>query len=185
MRVFAFSGSLRAQSFNGRLLQLAKAELERVGVEVDVFDLKSANLPMYDEDVLNAGGVPAIDDAKARIAQSQGVLSVCPEYNYSLPGGVKNFLDWCSRPASTNPFKGRLAALMGATPGLGGTGQGQLALRHVLSMGLSMWVMPGVFAVGNAAEALSLEEGLTDERQRRQLESFIARFVEELRVRNR
>lgn len=185
MKVFAFCGSLRAGSHNGKLLALATKELQRVGVEVDTFSLKAANLPMYDEDLLTAGGVKSIDEAKERIASAHGVLSVCPEYNYSVPGPVKNFLDWCSRPPATNPFKGKLVALMGATPGFGGTAQGQLALRHVFSAGLSCWVLPGTFAVNRSGEAFDGEGALKDEVSARHLESFVARFAEELRFRNR
>jgi chromate reductase len=185
VKVFAFCGSLREGSFNARLLALATRELVRLGVEVDTFSLKAANLPMYDEDVLTAGGVKSIDDAKERIAGAHGVLCVSPEYNYSIPGTVKNFVDWCSRPPATNPFKGKLAALMGATPGFGGTAQGQLAIRHVFSTGLSCWVMPGIFALNRAGEAFDDAGALKDEMHARHLESFLARFVEELRFRNR
>lgn len=182
MKVLAFTGSLRTGSWNERLLAVAVEVLRRKQVEVDVFNLKAAQLPVYDPDT-DANPPPALTDFKERLRAATGLLIASPEYNYSYPGALKNLLDFASRPPKENPFSGRVSAQLGATPGPGGTLQAQAMLRHVLS-GLGCHTLPGSFTVSRAVEAFD-DSGLKDERQRQNLDTFLGRFVDELTLRSR
>jgi chromate reductase len=183
LTVFAFAASLRAGSWNKKLLAVAASELESLGVTVDVFDLKAANFPLYDDDVLQQGIPPGVADFKARAAKASAVLIVSPEYNYGMPGVLKNAIDWASRPPPTNPFRGKLTAHMGATPGGAGTIQAQQQLRHVLSVGVQAWVLPGLaMGLSNADKAFDASGQLVDELGKKNLTAYLTRFVEELKA---
>jgi chromate reductase, NAD(P)H dehydrogenase (quinone) len=181
--VLAFAASLRSGSLNKKLLAVAEKELKGLGVEVDVFDLFAANIPVYNEDVLQKEIPAGVLDLKARITQASSVLIVTPEYNYGIPGVLKNVIDWCSRPPPTNPFKGKLTAHLGATPGSAGTYQAQSQVRLVLSVGVGAWVLPGVaFGMSHADKAFDAGGALTDEGAKKALTAFLGRFAEELKV---
>jgi chromate reductase, NAD(P)H dehydrogenase (quinone) len=182
MDLFAFSGSLRTGSFNTKLLALAVTQLRALGLTVDEWDFKAANVPVYDPDTSETNPAPGIVDFKARVRQATGVLIASPEYNYSLPGALKNLLDYASRPAQENPFRGKVAAQLGATPGPGGTLQAQVMLRHVL-VGLQMYSVPGAFTVSRAADAFDEKGQLVDASQQKQLGSFLERVAFEVRLR--
>lgn len=183
MKVLAFSGSLRTGSFNEQLLAVAVKALQARGVEVDAWNFKAANIPVYDPDTSDTNPPAAMVDFKARVRAATGLLIACPEYNYSYPGALKNLLDFASRPPQENPFKGRVTAQLGATNGPGGTLQAQAMLRHVLS-GLGCHTLPGAFTVSKVTEALDAQ-GLKDERQKKNLDAFLDRFVDELKLRSR
>lgn len=183
MKVFAFSGSLRTGSFNEQLLAVATRALREKGVEVDQWNFKAANVPVYDPDVHDTNQPAGIVDFKTRVRAATGLMVVSPEYNHSLPGALKNLLDFASRPPNENPFRGKLAVQLGATPGNGGTLQAQLTVRHVLSS-LGCLALPGTFTVSRAAEALD-GAGLKDAGQTKTLSGFLDRFVEELKLRSR
>jgi len=179
--VLAFAASLRAGSFNRKLLAVVAPQLQALGVGVDVFDLVAANIPVFNDDLV-AQQLPAgVADLKARITRASAVLIVTPEYNYGVPGVLKNVLDWASRPPATNPFRGKLTAHLGATAGSSGTFQAQAQVRHILSVGLSAWVLPGLaFGLSGADKAFDASGALTDEAAKKNLASFLGRFAEEL-----
>lgn len=183
MKVLALSGSLRTGSWNEQLLAVAVKGLQARGVEVDAWSFKAANIPIYDPDTSDTNPPAAMVDFKARVRGATGLLIACPEYNYSYPGALKNLLDFASRPPEQNPFKGRVTAQLGATNGPGGTLQAQAMLRHVLS-GLGCHTLPGAFTVSKVAEALDAQ-GLKDERQKKNLDGFLERFIDELKLRSR
>jgi chromate reductase len=182
MHVLAFSGSLRTGSLNTKLVAVAAAGLTARGVTVDLWDFRAANVPIYDPDTSDANPAPGVVDFKARVARSVGLLIAAPEYNYSLPGALKNLIDYASRPMRENPFRGKVVAQLGATIGAGGTLQGQVMLRHVL-MALMAHSLPGSFTLSKASEAFDADGHLKDETQRKNLDAFLDRFVEELRLR--
>jgi len=130
MRILAISGSLRSGSLNTRLLREI-AERAPAGVEIELWDgLKS--IPPYDaDDDTNPapGSVQALRDA---IAEADGLLVATPEYNSSIPGVLKNAIDWASRPRETTPLQGKPAAVVGATTGQFGAVWAQAELRKVL-----------------------------------------------------
>lgn len=128
IRILGICGSLRKGSFNRRLLQVARAELpERARLELA--DL--AGIPIYDGDVESAGLPASVQTHKQQIRAADALLIATPEYNYSVPGALKNALDWCSRPTQDNPFRDKPLAIMGASQGLLGTARAQYHLRQI------------------------------------------------------
>src|SRR2546423_9379219 len=130
--IVGISGSLRKGSFNTALLRAA-IDVAPAGTTIDIQSIR--DIPLYDGDVEVATGVPAAVQAlKDRIAAADGVLIATPEYNNSIPGVVKNAIDWLSRPASDIPrvFRDKKVAIIGATPGQGGTLLSQAAWLPIL-----------------------------------------------------
>ncbi len=171
-KVLALCGSLRAGSLNRRLLHAAIALLPP-GVEAEVADWR--DLPLYDED-LEAQGMPApVAALRAQAMAAQGVLIATPEYNWSIPGGLKNAIDWLSRkPDGTQPFAGKPVALMGATPGPGGTVNAQAHLRQVFYLlGATVLPPPGVF-VQAAGSRFDDAGAITDEPTRKAVATLMA-----------
>jgi chromate reductase, NAD(P)H dehydrogenase (quinone) len=138
--IIGLCGSLRRGSFNRMLLQAA-AEAAPPGTAIEVESIRE--IPLYDADLEAERGIPpAVGRLKHRIAAADGVLIVTPEHNGSMPGVLKNAIDWLSRPASDigRVFRGRPVALMGATPGRSGTALSQAAWLPVLrSLGMRAW----------------------------------------------
>lgn len=126
VRVLGISGSLRRGSFNSAALRAA-LELAPAGMTIETFDL--APIPLYNEDVRQQGFPPPVEELRRRIKQADGLLIVTPEYNYSIPGVLKNSIDWASRPPE-QPFDGKPIAIMGASPGILGTARSQYHLRQ-------------------------------------------------------
>ncbi len=184
LKIVAVSGSLRIGSFNTTLMKYAAKLLTARGVEVDVFDFKAAQIPPYDADLHEPTSAPGVTDFKLRMKAAQGVLISSPEYNFSIPGVLKNLIDSASRPPAENPFRGKVAVQLGATPGMGGTLQAQMHLRHVLSFGMGCIVMPGQFTISKAQEAFDAAGQLKDEGQKKQLDGLLEKFVAELKLRN-
>jgi chromate reductase len=130
MRVLGVSGSLRSDSYNRRLL-LEAAELLPPGAELDVFDgLKE--IPPYDEDDDVEDGHPAVAHWRAAVAGTDAVLFATPEYNGSIPGQLKNAVDWASRPHGRGALFGKPTAVIGASTGAFGAVWAQADLRRVL-----------------------------------------------------
>src|ERR1700760_2154647 len=126
VRVLGIAGSLRQGSFNRALLRLAQ-EMAPAGMTIDNFDI--APIPHYNEDVRQQGFPKPVEDLRARIKAADGLLFVTPEYNYSIPGVLKNAIDWASRPPE-QPFDGKPIGIMGASGGALGGGRGQYHLRQ-------------------------------------------------------
>ncbi len=131
MRVLGFSGSLRRDSFNSGLLRAAAGVLPP-GAELEIFDGLKA-IPPYDADDDLDGGPEPVQELRSAIEAADAVLIATPEYNASLPGVLKNALDWASRPHATNPLRGKPAAVVGASTGMFGAVWAQAEGRKVLS----------------------------------------------------
>jgi chromate reductase, NAD(P)H dehydrogenase (quinone) len=130
MRVLGISGSLRRDSHNGALLRAA-AERLPAGAELEVYD-GLAKIPPYDEDI-EVQGVPAsVHELREAILNADAVLIATPEYNHSIPGQLKNALDWASRPAGQSALNGKPSAVIGASTGMFGAVWAQAELRKVL-----------------------------------------------------
>jgi chromate reductase len=129
MRVLGISGSLRRDSHNTELLRAA-ATLLPSGVEFELYE-GLRDIPPYDEDEDNSQVQPVLD-LKERIAAADAVLFATPEYNHSIPGHLKNALDWVSRPLADTPLKGKPVAVIGASTGMFGAVWAQAELRKVL-----------------------------------------------------
>jgi chromate reductase len=173
MRVLGVSGSLRRESHNTRLLRAAVA-LAPAGVVIEVFEGLGA-IPPYNDDVWAAGHPPEVVRWRDAIRAADALLIVTPEYNYSVPGVLKNAIDWASRPPDP-PLGGKPLGIMGASRGLGGTVRAQYHLRQIaVSVDLLPFNKPEVM-VRNAAEKFDASGALIDEATR----TIVARHVEAL-----
>jgi len=172
LKVLAFSGSLRKNSFNSGLVRAVK-ELKPENMEIDIFDIN--DITMYSDD-LKDGGFPDIVKLFAeKITSADGILIAAPEYNYSIPGVLKNAIDWVSR-ISPQPFNEKPTAVMGASPGMLGTVRAQMHLRQI-AIFVNMIVMnkPEVF-VNFAREKFDSESNLTDEKTKEIIRKFLIAF---------
>jgi len=125
-RILGFAGSLRRASYNRGLIRAA-SELAPTGIVVDIFDL--AGIPLYNQDVEDAGEPPSVVALKRAIAEADALLVATPEYNHGVPGVLKNAIDWASRPRITSPLRDKAVAVVGASPGQGSTARAQAQLR--------------------------------------------------------
>jgi len=159
MNILGISGSLRAGSYNTMALRAAQ-KLAPEGITVIMADITA--IPLYNDDVRAAGEPIAVTTLKAQVRAADAVLLVTPEYNFSIPGVLKNALDWLSRPPEP-PFDGKPVAIMGASPGPVGTARVQYHLRQVLVFMNSFTLnKPEVF-ISHAATRFNTEGELTDE----------------------
>jgi NAD(P)H-dependent FMN reductase len=177
-KIIGISGSLRKGSFNTGLLRAA-AEFAPDGCTVEIASIKG--IPLYDGDVEEAEGVPAaVTELKDLIADSDGLLLASPEYNNSIPGVMKNAIDWLSRPPTDIPrvFRDRPVGLIGATPGGYGTLLSQTAWLPVFkTLGMRPWFGRKLY-VGNADKIFDEAGGLIDENIRKRLKAYMAGFTE-------
>jgi chromate reductase len=159
MRILGISGSLRRGSHNRALLRAAAAALPP-GATLEVWDDLAA-LPAYDED-LDRDPVPeTVARLREAIAEADAVLIATPEYNASLPGALKNALDWASRPWPDNPLRGKPVAVIGSSTGLFGAVWAQAEVRKVLKT-IGADVSEAELAVGLADEAFAEDGRLAD-----------------------
>jgi len=124
--VLGFAGSLRKDSYNKALLVAASSMMPE-GSTLEIFDLEG--IPLYNQD-LEGDPPPRVLEFKKKIRAADALLIATPEYNYSIPGVLKNAIDWASRPFGDNAFEGKPAAIMGATIGMLGTARAQSHLRQ-------------------------------------------------------
>jgi chromate reductase len=178
-RLLAVSGSLRTGGFNRKLLDLAVTHARSLGAEVDVVDLKALGLPLYDGDVEAAGLPPPVVELRERMGRAQGLLISSPEYNSSIPGGLKNAIDWVSRPPG-RLFTDKWAAMMGASPGVFGTARMQPHLRQVLSS-VGALVLATQVHLPKAAEAFTPDGQLKDEARQKEVEALVGGLVSRLK----
>ncbi|WP_164015365.1 NADPH-dependent FMN reductase [Pyxidicoccus trucidator] len=178
-RILAVSGSLRTQGFNRKLLDLAVTHARSLGAEVDVVDLKALGLPLYDGDVEAAGLPPPVLELRERLGKAQGLLISSPEYNSSIPGGLKNAIDWVSRPPG-RLFHDKWAAMMGTSPGVFGTARMQPHLRQVLSS-VGALVLNTQVHLPKAAEAFTPDGKLKDEARQKEVETLVGALVSKLK----
>lgn len=172
MLILGLAGSLRRDSHNARLLRAA-GELLPEGARLEVFDAL-AEIPPYNEDEEHAAPA-AVAALKAAIAQADAVLIATPEYNHSIPGVLKNAIDWASRPYDANPLRGKPAAVVGASTGLFGAVWAQAETRKVLGA-VGARVVDRELPVGQAEEALGADGVPLD----RELRASLAATIDEL-----
>ncbi len=177
LKLVGLSGSLRRASFNTALLKAAAASAP-VGAELRCHT--PHGIPLYDGDAEAADGIPqAVARLKDAIAASDGLLLVTPEYNNSMPGVLKNAIDWLSRPAqdARRVFSGKPVALMGASPGGFGTILSQGAWLPVLrTLGVEFW-SEGRLLVPHASSVFAPDGTLPDANVREQLRLFMQGFA--------
>ena len=178
MKILGVPGSLRRESYNRMLLQAA-AELLPDGVELELFEELKA-LPPYDEDD-EWGPVPAsVARLREALAGADAVLFATPEYNHSIPGQLKNALDWISRPPGTSPLRNKPVAVVGASQGAFGAVWAQADLRRVLAA-IGARVLDAELPVAHAHTRFDPDGTLTDETVREQLGEIVGSLVAEAR----
>lgn len=163
MKVVGLSGSLRQDSYNSMALRAAQ-RIAPAGMTIDIVDIRA--IPLYDEDVRSKGEPAAVVELKERIRDANAILIATPEYNFSIPGVLKNTLDWLSRPPLA-PFEEKLVAIMGASAGATGTARAQLDLRKVLVFLNALTVNKPEVLIRDAAGKFDAQGELTDETTRR------------------
>jgi chromate reductase, NAD(P)H dehydrogenase (quinone) len=174
MRILGIAGSLRQDSWNRKLL-LAAAELLPEDVDFAIWDGLKA-VPPYDEDDDGEPALPPVAKLREAIASADAVLVATPEYNSSVPGQLKNALDWASRPLATNVLRFKPVAVVGASTGAFGAVWAQAELRKVLSA-IGARVVEGEVAVGHAPKRFDETGRLVDEDLREQLAEVVDTLV--------
>ena len=186
-KILAFAGSLRKESFNKKLVKIAMAGAKAAGAEVTFLDLKDIPLPVFDEDLEAADGLPPnARKLKDLLLANQGLLISAPEYNSSITAALKNAIDWASRPVQGEPplgcFDGKIATLMAASPGALGGLRGLVTVRSILG-NIKVTVLPDQIAVNKAHEAFNPDGTLKDAKQQASIEKLgadLAKFLTKL-----
>ncbi len=181
-KILAFSGSLRAASFNQKLVNVAADAARKAGAEVTVIELREFPLPVFDEDLEARDGLPAnARRLKELFAAHDGLFISSPEYNSSVTAALKNTIDWVSRKSAPNEaglanYAGKTAAIISASPGgLGGL-RGLVHLRSILG-NIQVLVIPEQVAIPVAHEAFGPDGNLKDARQIASIEAIAKKLV--------
>lgn len=164
-------GSLRRASINRSLLEAIGAALP-AGATLSIHE--SIEVPLFNSDTTEPDSVRGIKDA---IAKAAGVVFAVPEYNYSIPGGLKNALDWISSPPAKSPLRGKPVAIVGATSGMSGTIRAQLHMRQILLFSDCPILAQPEILIPRAHERFDATGKLTDESTRVLLGKLGAAFV--------
>ena len=173
-KILAFAGSLRHNSINAGLLRAA-GEVAPEGVEIEIFDL--SRIPLFNEDLNPANPPEAVREFKDKFREADAILIATPEYNYSIPGVLKNAIDWASRPHANNVLKQKPAAILGATGGMSGTIRAQIALRQVLQPLETFVMLKPEFFLPNAGQLFDAQGDLQDEATLDRLRGMIDALV--------
>jgi chromate reductase len=161
LRVLGIAGSLRQGSYNRRLLEAATEAL----TDADWTIARLRGIPPYDADVEERGNPPSVVQLKDQIEAADALVIATPEYNHSIPGVLKNAIDWASRPAHRSPLVGKPVVMLGASPGRGGARRALQHLRQVLESTDAM-PLPHELSVASVRDRLedgSFDAALADE----------------------
>jgi chromate reductase len=174
LTILGIAGSLRQGSYNRAALRAAQ-HLAPEGATIEIFDI--AGLPPFNEDVEKEPPA-AVTELKARVRAADAILFVTPEYNYSIPGVLKNAIDWGSRPYGDSAWEGKPVAVMGASVGSHGSARAQYHLRQTFVF-LNMHALnrPEVM-IGNASERFDGQGNLTDEQTKALIRKLLENLVE-------
>ncbi len=184
-RILAFGGSLRRDSYNQKLAAIAADGSREAGAAVTVIALRDFALPIFDEDLEAASGMPeAAKRLKAIFREHNGLIIASPEYNSSISAALKNAIDWVSRgesddEPSLSALVGKTAVVCSASPGgLGGL-RGLVHLRAILGS-IGMTVLPDQIAVGKSYEAFTPDGSLVDEKQNARVKALGSNLAKHL-----
>ncbi|HEX8774541.1 MAG TPA: NAD(P)H-dependent oxidoreductase [Pyrinomonadaceae bacterium] len=174
VRILGIAGSLRRESYNRAALRAA-TELVPEGASIEIFELDG--IPGFNQDEEQNPHAKVVE-LKRRIREADAILFVTPEYNYSVPGVLKNAIDWASRPYGDSAWNGKPAAIMGASVGAIATARAQYHLRQMMVF-LNMFPInqPEVM-IGNAAERFDAEGNLTDDATKEFIRQLLQNLVE-------
>ena len=174
LRVLGFAGSLRAGSFNRALLRAAR-ELPPAEMHIDIHDL--IDVPLYNGDVEQANDRAPVTALKREIREADALLIATPEYSHGVPGVLNNAIDWVSRPPGKSPLEGKLAAIIGASPGMTGSARAQTQLRQAFNFTNTYAMLQPEVLVARAHVKFDAEGHLTDETTRKFLQQFLGTFL--------
>lgn len=178
MNIVTLCGSLRKESYNRILLRIATGMLEAAGATVT--EARFEDVPLYNEDLEVDPWPPTAKRLYDQIAGADAVLIVSPEYNYSIPGALKNAIDWAS--VGDDAFKGKVVALMGVSIGQYGTTKMQMHLRQALLGTGTVHVIPQPqVAIGPAATAFAADGSLVDANTNERVRQLVANLIETTR----
>lgn len=175
-KLFAFAASDRSASYNRKLVELARVQAEKFDATVTIANYAEFDMPHYSDDAWDNGRIPEGATRFLTYLQNcDGIMVASPEYNWSMPGSLKNIIDWVSHFAP-NPFAGKAALLMSATPSVRGGVVGLTQLRVPLEV-LGMWVYPQIIGVGGAVDAFNPAGKLVDAKHDAFLNECLQGFV--------
>jgi len=175
LKVLGIAGSLRHASYNKALLRAA-IKLAPDSVEITTFDL--ADIPLYNQDIEDQGDPEPVKSFKQAIAKADALLICTPEYNYSIPGVMKNALDWASRPAASSVLDEKPVAVMGASTGPFGTARCQMALYNIFSSSNMHPLNFPQILIAEADKKFDDSGQLTDERTRKLIRDTLEALAE-------
>lgn len=181
-RILAFAGSLRRDSYNKKLVQLAAQGARSAGADVSLIDVRDYALPLFDEDLERSQGLPEqARRLKDLFLSHHALLIASPEYNSSYSAVLKNLIDWVSRPVQGEApracFTGKVAGILSASPGALGGLRGLVQLRQLLS-NIQVLVIPDQVAVGQAHEAFLPDGSLHDASRQKAVEALGAKLTQ-------
>lgn len=184
LKILAFAGSARHDSFNKKLVKIAAEGARSAGAEVTFLDFRDYAIPLFDEDLEAQSGLPeSVLQFKSLLKSHQRLLLACPEYNGSITPLLKNALDWASRPEpgehpmALSCFKGKIAALLATSPGRGGGARGLGHVRDILEM-LGVTVLTDQVVIPSASHAFDDEGNLLDKQQHQTVDAIAQQLVE-------
>ena len=179
IRIAGICGSLRRGSYNAMALEEAKA-VAPAGCEVDIIRLDGVEL--YNGDVEKEGWPPGVQFLRDRVDPCQAVLFATPEYNYSIPGVLKNATDWLSRPTGRAPLSGKPAAMMGASTSITGTARAQAHLRNVCFYNAMPLLASAEVLIYRADQKFDEQGRLVDETSRKKIADLMEKFADWIRL---
>ena len=177
MKFLLLAASLRKDSFNKKLIDQAARHLREAGHTVDLADYREFNCPTYDQDIQDSTGVAqGAKEMISRMKATDALILASPEYNYSIPGTLKNLIDWVSRDRPM-PWDGQKILLMTASPSPVGGNRGYWATRIPLE-GCGAFVFPKAFTLGAAHQAFDGQNNFVDPKQGENLKKILTSFAE-------
>lgn len=184
VRILGICGSLRAASYNLGLLRAARELARAHGLEIEIYD-RLRDVPPYDADQDTDDARPEpVRHLKDAITRAQGLVIATPEYNYSVPGVLKNAFDWASRPPKGSPLNRKPIAIMGASTGMSGTIRSQLALRQSLIFTDSFALLQPEVLIARCTDRFDAQNNLVDQSTRDLVGRQMAAFAAWLRLVN-
>jgi len=179
LNIVGIAGSLRKGSYNRMLLRAAK---EIAGEQMNIEEFDISGIPMYNTDLEKSGVPPLIEELKEKIRSSDGLLIATPEYNYSIPGVLKNVLDWASRTPKDTPLHLKPVAMMGGSGGISGTIRAQGHLRQIFAHSNMLDLKKPEVLVTKIQEKFDENGLLIDDALKQHLIRFISAFANWIRI---